>query len=1346
MKYTILQESLKTALNFLGFELPRNNEMGVAEMIIGKMGSVATTVHSLMNEVKTGYQFGKIGSNGIDNPIEKVQKFVLFASGSFSDGVEDGIIFNFLLHNIDHFAGRAWEYYCKYNRDGPFYKKDGLSIALQRMLIDKTKEKYEVNMRPIDYFIEEMNRKVDNGHMYAGNYRDLATRLMKNAALVNGRTLYEINPSTVSDNDNGDYSHISAQDLHAAMKKDKIRDDSIIAMTDVDYYIDDVSFFSKPNPFLISTFNPIDVSGNDADCHFRIINNEVHYAVGGGGVWKHKVWDWSAPGEFLAIERTWKGDPIKFLLKLIGFRSVMFHKIYCWRPFEKAKNRCFVYLQPSFSCIFNKYLENEFIYRWLQRVKYEDNARKGWNSIVSDIANCELKLEDEVLKERNDNLTISLGRAGDDLSIRISKKDYDVLMGFKQVQGVSNRMRDMDYDTKRTIPLFLQYFEGTCTLGQVLDTSRIMKRVGLTNPHVFYPIKGFPGEGKATFRNISNPLLNENDLVPDLKCPDTMIQTIDKRVTSQINNVIPPTTYSVYAEEFVECLLYGESKSKGIPYSIEEVMEKLDKNTQQALINQCQESMDLDPTIKISSFIKKETTKKSPRIISGFTDFRFIMGLSAFTLKFRDEVLHNENNQHWFTPGKNPKKIVNDIRQYAERAGWLIEGDFTNMDGTVSKYLQDVVMAAPIMRWVNCKEKGVLKQYLDGIVRCKAVSKLHLFKYDAGPGVKSGSPTTCDFNTILNAFLMYVAIRKTELRVADKMECFKRIGPCFGDDSVFEEKYAAAWIKVVKEVGMELKVVKYDETMGLRFLGRVYIDPYNSDTTMQDMVRTFRKIHLTGRSRHVPLPTAAVDRCSGFLASDKFTPGISTYCNSIIKYYKSTNDFKNDKKRDTRGDKDSESPYWLKFGENDSWPQDEKDRDAMFQILSNHLGLEINQVKLWDEYLANIKDPFEIQPLQIATEYYHKECIEIDGEIGTGSLNKQESKKENENLRSESNHRGSDNIFGRGSRMDNCNKPRNEMGGNDAELHLQTIRGCDGIHDKQHDCLNPSNGRENSIQNQSVGTRGSLQDIGHVSPILRKDAFIEGGNRGVDETDWKSFKKGGKPGWPRSRSFDGFHEYRFAGRAYYANEGRRFSDPTCEGGCGTMENQSNGRVSRGGVETSTESFGENATRLPVNPSKLTVQQSRYTREQYCNQALIGWRRKFEERGRNETTGGRVVEPRDGNTSCNKQEQRVLTSNKRKGRVDKNPESSRRNGRRYEGKRGRHGFVNKETRNPNLPLQLPSIEHSNRSEKHAFSHKENCSEILRADKNGKCLGIPPNIEENLNHGSKTDKEIPPAIEN
>ena len=238
-------------------------------------------------------------------------------------------------------------------------------------------------------------------------------------------------------------------------------------------------------------------------------------------------------------------------------------------------------------------------------------------------------------------------------------------------------------------------------------------------------------------------------------------------------------------------------------------------------------------------------------------------------------------------PGGTPSTIAASVCEYAAQVPNLIEGDYSNFDGTVSAWAQENIMSAVYHLWFAEQFHNELKSYTRKLVSCPARAKRFGFKYEAGVGVKSGSPTTCDLNTVLNAYLMYCAVRMS-CPDLEPLEAFGQLGLAFGDDSLFDALYANNWRKAVKALGMSLKIETCYPTTGVTFLARVYPDPLVTRTSFQDPLRTFRKLHLSLRDPHVPLADAAYDRVEGYLSTDAYSPVVGKYCAAVMRWYAPT--------------------------------------------------------------------------------------------------------------------------------------------------------------------------------------------------------------------------------------------------------------------------------------------------------------------------------------------------------------------------------------------------------------------------------------------------------------------------
>jgi len=812
--------------------------------------------------------------------------------------------------------------------DNPLFR------AFQRALIDKTKRPLSMTWYPLNSMLTDSpTRTSDNGHAVSGAVRDAARRMITNAIDDLGWRKYEVSPSSHSyEGGSALMQHYSVGDLHLDVKNDDPQDKSVVVGIDVDYYVDDLSSLLRYElPAVFHTFNPIDVSGMDGDSVFRIVNDEVIYEVGGGGSWKHGVWDWCAYGEFLETKTVVK-TLFQFLLSIVGINRVVYHKVHFSRPWRACPNRLLVWCLPQYSCWRVNWIRTDMHARQLKRVIYSDPNKSGWNTIVS---------------HGDDGLRISLGRAGEDASIHLPKDHFDILMGLSSVQSVSSRCVGFKYTNPAFTALLGQYYTGRRCYDE--QPSRLGRPY---RPKVHWP-EALEGDGseQTHARSISSPLFSDEAREPLLGQAMTTSCAIENRIVFQTNNKVPNGKYAVFAHEFVRLVV--PEVGAGVPYSIEDAIMQLNKPKQMLAVKQIFETIDMEPKRLIECFVKNEPCMKNGRIISSFADVRFLVNFSKFTLKFRDEVLHDECNRHWFIPGLTPREIAGKVMDYCQAIEEPMEGDFSNFDGTVSAWLQRNVMNAVYHRYFGkyCLEE--LKGYTDMLVSCPARSKVFGFRYDAGEGVKSGSPTTCDLNTVLTGFMMYCSIRLTypELPLSD---AYKTMGLAFGDDSLFDAVYQSRFNRVAIDLGMKLKIEKFSAERGIVFLARVYPDPLNTLTTFQDPMRTIRKIHLTRRHPGIKLSTAALDRVEGYQVTDGLTPVISNYCNMISRFY--TPGSEPAIVRMLRNSSTRDKPYWLTIG--GSWPQDEEDVDLMYRVMSARTGYNEETLRTLSSKLDQATDPW----------------------------------------------------------------------------------------------------------------------------------------------------------------------------------------------------------------------------------------------------------------------------------------------------------------------------------------------------------------------------------------------------
>jgi len=819
-----------------------------------------------------------------------------------------------------------------------------------------TRKTYDEPMFPLDSLAEKPSRVNDNGHKISGSVRDAANHLIKSTILSSGCSIHEITPSDYVSNDTYECQHYAPNDLKIPIRFQRPPKGSAVCGIDIDYFIEDLTkVMGYGNPALFHTFNPRRVSGIDGDCHFTIDQDTITYNVGGGGSWKHRVWDWTGFGEFIRMKARDTGI-LGWFAKLIGLRKFYIYKIHHARPWSDCPDRLLVWALCHSSYWKFLWIEDQMNTREIERVRYTDPNKPGWNLICDE-----------------ENM-VSFGRNGELLSGRLPREHFELLNGLKAAQAVTTRMLQLDYKDPELTALMGQYFANN-----VREDWKSMRTLGRgAQVKVHWPLAAELDVPECSARAYGSPIVGDHNLMPMTKRLECLSDSIDERVTFVKNDRVPNRMLQILAAEFV--MLMVPEPGTGVPYSLEQTREMLNKPSQVLAINQIWDTVDAQARALIECFVKNEPTNKSGRIISSFADMRFLLEFSKFTLNFRDNVLHSEANKHFFMPGNTPQDIAAAVCQYVQSCDEPIEGDFSNFDGSVSSWCQRHIMNAVYHRYFNRDSVPQLRKYTDMLIKCPARAKNFGFRYDAGVGVKSGSPTTCDLNTVLNAFMQYAAIRLTDPSLS-KQEAYQSIGLAFGDDSLFERRYEKQFQKVAKKLGMELKVVRYKLDEGITFLARVFPDPLNTLTSFQDPLRTWRKLHLTTRDPNIPIADAACDRVEGYIVTDTLTPVTSAYCEMIQRVYQNDADsgLSSIEKRRARRTADREKPYWLTTG--GTWPQLEDDIPLMVACISARCGVDECKIVEYDQMLRNSKTVWFSKVIEREEEIPYKNTVCDEGEI-----------------------------------------------------------------------------------------------------------------------------------------------------------------------------------------------------------------------------------------------------------------------------------------------------------------------------------------------------------------------------
>lgn len=330
---------------------------------------------------------------------------------------------------------------------------------------------------------------------------------------------------------------------------------------------------------------------------------------------------------------------------------------------------------------------------------------------------------------------------------------------------------------------------------------------------------------------------------------------------NKVHNTATPDHYSGFAREFVDLMVVGTDP--GPPLTEGEVLEIQDKPIQKQRNAAAVVQTAPYKHVHVTAFVKKEAypAGKEPRNISNVMT-KHNVELSRYTYAFKRGVLAY---QHWYMPAKSMIEIAKRLRLFVSDSGYpVVETDFSRFDGTISRWLREHVEIAAYRRFYP-EAADLLVLELDA-----KAETTEGYQYEVDGSRLSGSPATTDGNTMIAAFVDYVAARIIGLAPRD---AYASIGLHFGDDGVsrpFPNLEAVA-----SEMGLKLKCITRHDFVG--FLGRIYPDPLLCLGSFQDPIRSWSKLTvLAGPASSASLPRLKA-KYQSYLRSDSNTPFLGDY-------------------------------------------------------------------------------------------------------------------------------------------------------------------------------------------------------------------------------------------------------------------------------------------------------------------------------------------------------------------------------------------------------------------------------------------------------------------------------------
>lgn len=636
----------------------------------------------------------------------------------------------------------------------------------------------------------------------------------------------------------------------------KTRED-IVAMVDVDYYIDMPKFLTRNfQPVVMYTFQPGSVAKATGEYKYTFnAAGEVEYTVSGGGHYVHKVWNYA--GDSVAIAHKFLGFTVKYSTYAVERKT----------------------LDPDHQLVLLTPLRRYGFWR-------ARDARK--RLACNELSRLDVVERGEftrMMVNSSNNITVHTGKVGGYLAASVLASTDDAIASAAITSKVKITLATvkskMAAETADAKPLGAEIL-----LEYHLSGSSKPTMINALDAHVrtfqwCAKRADYDPDAKPSMVAFMSPLVDGAFCPDDTKGNDKRM--VDKRVTVLANEVTITPFLKEVVDEFVTRFSHGNEHHL-YPVELDVVYEKQARPTQRHILHAADHEL---PDRKAKMFMKREAYQKvnDPRGITtingcdkrDYSQFTYALG----------EVL---KTMPWYAFGKKPRAIASRVAHICEQAQWYVDStDFSRMDGRVNnfaRYLERVLMLSIFNPRYHVQLMELMRSQhsLRGRTR-------NGVDYHTGMSRLSGSPETSAFNTILSAFVAFLAARSTHVdgRFMDADEAWSSLGMYGGDDGLTADIPRSSQEKAARMVGQLLKLDRTSRgERGVIFLSRHYGPDvwFGSNITCCDILRTLSKFHVTV---HLPSNITPLDKLfekSFALAlTDTNTPIVGPFVQRVLKQF-----------------------------------------------------------------------------------------------------------------------------------------------------------------------------------------------------------------------------------------------------------------------------------------------------------------------------------------------------------------------------------------------------------------------------------------------------------------------------
>lgn len=337
-----------------------------------------------------------------------------------------------------------------------------------------------------------------------------------------------------------------------------------------------------------------------------------------------------------------------------------------------------------------------------------------------------------------------------------------------------------------------------------------------------------------------------------------------------------PIKYRPYVTEYAHMLLQGKVGLL-VPLNEQEVEDSQKRANQRNLAANERPLLHTAPIRPgQTSFQKAEPSNKigaARNITNVNTNNR--LRYTAFTLP----VAQILKEAHWYGFGKHPQDLGKLMHKKFAKCKVLWDSDYSKFDGSIPALLRAIEQAI-IQAGYPPKYHQELADLQDSLVYTPC-STGHGVKYWIWSDRPSGGSDTSVGNSICNSFTTYVAFRESGM---SPQEAWDALGLYAGDDGGTGDLPEAAFMEVVKEFGLSVKLAKHTANHDpcFPFLGRVYPHIWSGPGSHIDIPRCVGKLHTTTSMDNTPDAAIAYRKAASLFITDSCTPILSNWARKVL--------------------------------------------------------------------------------------------------------------------------------------------------------------------------------------------------------------------------------------------------------------------------------------------------------------------------------------------------------------------------------------------------------------------------------------------------------------------------------